>query len=123
LKTEQKRGSTQLSGVTRGLSQGKNLAERGPLASTGAALVNTKKKLRNDGESGVDADGYAKTLNHRKYSEIAEKQQPTENLTNTKIDLLANWEPVFLHLGFQGGHLAPVHPRLVITPLVSVKEQ
>ena len=71
----------------------------------------------------MDADGYAKTLNHRKYSEIAEKQQPTENLTNTKIDLLANWEPRFLHLGFQGGHLAPVHPRLVITPLVSVKEQ
>jgi len=35
-----------ISGVTRGLSQGGNLAKRGPLTSA------QKKNLRNDGESG-----------------------------------------------------------------------
>jgi len=34
------------SGVTRGLTQGGNLAKRGPLAST------QKRNLRNEGESG-----------------------------------------------------------------------
>jgi len=36
-----------ITGVTRGLSQGGNLAKRGALAST-----QKKKSLRNDGESG-----------------------------------------------------------------------
>jgi len=39
-------------GGTRGLSQGGNLAERGPLATVWAPLANTQKNLRNDGESG-----------------------------------------------------------------------
>jgi len=39
------------SGVTRGLSQRENLAERGSLAATVGPLANTQKKLRNDNES------------------------------------------------------------------------
>jgi len=39
------------SGLTRGLTQGGNVAERGPLASVAARLPTLRKKLRND-ESG-----------------------------------------------------------------------
>jgi len=40
------------SGVTRGLRQGENLAEKGSLATVWGPFVNTQKELRNDRESG-----------------------------------------------------------------------
>jgi len=39
-------------GVTRAVSQGGNLAKRGPLATVQAPLANTRKNVRKDGESG-----------------------------------------------------------------------
>jgi len=43
--------SQQTCGGTRGLSLRGNVAERGQLASVGDLLVNTKKNVRNNGES------------------------------------------------------------------------
>jgi len=65
-----------ISGVTRGLSQGGNLAKRNPLAST------QKKNLEMMVNLGVD--GYTKTQNHRK---IIRKLQKTNNLPKTKTIL------------------------------------
>ena len=66
-----------ISGVARGLSQGGNLAKRGPLVSTQKTemMVN------------LDVDGYTKTLNYRTIIRKIKKQQPTENQNNTKTEI------------------------------------
>ena len=56
-------------GITKGLIQVDNLAERGPLATVGGP---PEKNLRNGGEPDVDC--YTKTPNHRK---ILRKTQKT----------------------------------------------
>jgi len=64
-----------------------DLAEWGPLATLGSLLANTQNKIWkmmvNPG-----ADGYTKTLNHRKVMrKMQKKQQPTENQKNSKIEI------------------------------------
>jgi len=68
-----------ISGVTRGLSQGKKLpvAERGALPIVGTPLAKTQKKAWQLMVS-PDVDGYTKTLNHLKPTwKNAKKYQPT----------------------------------------------
>ena len=58
----------------------------------------------------VDPDGhsYAKTLNHRKTIWKTQKQQPTENQTNTKTEISLKVAVRFSHLDCQGGLFAPL---------------
>ena len=70
-----------ISAVTRGLSQGGNLAKTDPLASTQKKTWETMVNL--------DVDGYTKTLNHRK---IFRKMQKTNNLLKTKTILKPNYK-------------------------------
>jgi len=68
------------------LSQGGNLAGRGPLAtvSVGVPLVKTQKKMRNDGESGC---GWLyRNSASPEYTLKNAKKQPTENQKNTKTE-------------------------------------
>jgi len=50
-----------------------------------------------------DVDSYAKTLNHRRIIRKTQKQQPTENQTNTKTEISLKVAVRFSLLDFQGG--------------------
>ena len=89
------RGLVVSNGVTRGLSEGKNLIERGPLATVGWPLTNTQKKAW-EMILNPDVDGYIlKPYIIGNIPKNAKKQQPTENQKNTKTTILAKCGPVF----------------------------
>jgi len=62
------------------LSQGENVAERGPQFTVRGPLANTRKKTWKMMAS-PHVDGYIKTLNHRK---ILRKMKKIKNLLKTK---------------------------------------
>jgi len=74
------------SGVTRDLSQGENLAERGRLATVGDPLANNQKKTW---EMMVHPNvvGYTKTIKHRKILRKTQNTQPTEIQNNPKTEI------------------------------------
>jgi len=70
-------------GVTRGLSQGEYLAERGSLATVWSPLANTQKTNLREMVN-LDVDDDSETLNHWK---ILGKTQKNNNLLKTKRKL------------------------------------
>jgi len=68
-----------ISGATRDLSQGENLAKRDNWPTL-------RKKL--EVMENLDVDGYTETLNHLKIMrKMQKKQQPTENQNNTQTEI------------------------------------
>jgi len=99
-----------ISGATRGLIQGENLAKRGPLAST---QMKTWEMMVN-----LDEDGYtkSKTLNHRK---IIRKIQKNNNLLKTKTIIKPKYKlgggSVFTFSLRRGGKFDPMPPVSYVT--------
>jgi len=59
-----------------------------------------------------DVDSYAKTLNHRKIIRKTQKQQTTENETNTKTEISLKVAVRFSHLDCLGGILPSASSQL-----------
>jgi len=95
-----------VSGVSRGLIQGGNLAEWGPLATVRGPLANTQKNLINDDESGY---GWMAVLNP-KSPENTPKNAKSNNILKTKRILIPKYKvgggPVFIFI-LLGGVIRP----------------